>query len=270
MEDYFHVEAFSKVIDPIDWGNYPQKVSENTDRILGLMEKHEVRGTFFVLGWVAERNKALVQRIASQGHEIASHGYMHRKIDSMAPTVFRKDIRMSKDILENITGSPVIGFRAPTFSITEKTIWALEMLEEEGFRYDSSIFPIRHDRYGYPSFSRKIIPVRGNLVEIPLSTLRVFGNNFPVAGGGYLRLFPLSYNRAGIRWLNSGEKMPAVLYIHPWELDDKQPKVKVGIFTRFRHYYNLKKTEEKISALLAEFSWGRICDSIKEYLDGMG
>jgi len=262
VEDYFHAEAFAKHIDPKDWDNYPQRIEENSHKILFLLDRFGIKCTFFVLGCVAEKYRYLIKHFHNQGHEIACHGYYHRPLWNLNTSEFRLDVKRCKMLLEDIIGVPVIGYRAPTFSITEKTYWALDILAEEGFQYDSSIFPIRHDRYGFPSFHRYSKMVREGLMEIPLSTIRLFGFNMPFAGGGYLRIFPLYYNKICIRMLNIKENIPAVLYIHPWELDEEQPKLKIGFISGLRHYYNIGGMVGKLQILMNEFNWGRMCDHL--------
>jgi len=256
VEDYYMVSAFADRICFADWCRYESRVERNTHRILDLMDKHHVKGTFFVLGWVAEQSPALVREIQARGHEVASHGYNHRLVYDLTPEEFRADTRKSKDILEDITGYAVEGYRATSYSIVKRSLWALDILIEEGFRYDSSIFPVRHDRYGIPGakrFPHIIRQTAGEIVEFPPTTYPVLGRNIPVAGGGYLRLFPLSVTRRAIQRLNSLEKRAAIIYIHPWEIDPLQPRLSGTMLSQFRHYINLNRTFARLDALLSDF-----------------
>jgi polysaccharide deacetylase family protein (PEP-CTERM system associated) len=261
VEDYFHVNAFDGVVPRSRWESLESRVSRNTDRLLTLFDAHHVTATFFVLGWVAERFPVLVARIAAMGHEVASHGYAHRLIYDQTPEVFRDDVRRAKDLLESAISGRVDGFRAPSYSITARTLWALDVLIDEGYRYDASIFPIRHDRYGMPDAPRHphvLTRHRGSLVEAPASTVRVGGVNLPVAGGGYFRILPYAWTRWGIRRINRREGRPAIFYLHPWEIDPAQPRVEAGFVSRFRHYRNLDKTEARLSRLLRDFRFSTV------------
>ena len=258
VEDYFQVNAFEGSISRASWGSFEPRVERNTRRLLDLCAEHGVRGTFFTLGWVADRWPGLVREIRDAGHELATHGQDHRQVTTMTPEQFREDLRRSKRTIEDAAGVEVIGFRAPSYSIVRETMWAMDVLIEEGFHYDSSIFPIHHDRYGIPDFSRFPRPVRGEsgeLQELPISTIRVGRTNLPFVGGGYLRHFPLSFIRWGMRWLNERERRPAVVYIHPWELDPGQPVQPVGALTRLRHYRNLDLTEGRLARLFSEYTF---------------
>jgi polysaccharide deacetylase family protein (PEP-CTERM system associated) len=257
VEDYFQVSAFENVIARADWPRFESRVCRNTERLLAILG--ETRGTFFVLGWVVERYPALIRTIATAGHEIASHGFEHRLVYDQTPDTFRDDIRRAKAELEAVTGVEVCGYRAPSYSITEKSLWALDVLIEEGYRYDSSIFPIRHDRYGIPSSPRHPYVIRrpsGALLEIPASTTRLGPVNLPVAGGGYFRILPYAWTRWGIGRINELEQRPAVFYLHPWEIDPGQPRLRAGWVSRFRHYRNLHRTEERLRRLLQDFRFG--------------
>ncbi|HYG71597.1 MAG TPA: XrtA system polysaccharide deacetylase, partial [Actinomycetota bacterium] len=257
VEDYFHVEAFRHVIRPDDWGSMVQRVEPNTRRLMALLDDHGVHATFFVLGWVAERRPGLIRDIHSGGHEVAIHGYDHRPITIMTPAELREDLRRAKGIVEDITGDAVLGYRAPTYSVVEGTLWALDVMLEEGLRYDSSIFPIAHDRYGIPRADRHPwVERRGTseIAEFPISTVRLFGRNLPFVGGGYLRLLPMPYVRWGMRRVVAGEGRPVMLYVHPWELDPGQPVMPVGRFARVRHYHGLARVEDRLSELLRAFS----------------
>ncbi len=326
LEDYFQVHAFSRVIRYENWDKFECRIGRNTDRLLEILNEvadnskftiqnsksnhsithspnnsftQKVQGTFFVLGWIAERYPDLVRRIQKEGHEIACHGYAHRLVYAQSRDEFREDIKRAKSILEDITGSEVVGYRAPSYSITNKSKWALEVLVEEGFKYDSSIFPIRHDFYGLPEAPRFpfVVSLNGNdncefsvlnfelgtaspqhrnaaplnnslpyprinssgLIEFPLSTVKLFGGNFPVSGGGYFRLFPYSLIRRGLRSINEKERKPFIFYMHPWEIDPDQPRVNgVSPRSKFRHYVNLNKTESRLKRLLSDFQFSPV------------
>jgi polysaccharide deacetylase family protein (PEP-CTERM system associated) len=334
VEDYFQVHAFSRVIKYEDWDRFECRVERNTDRLLSILDsvlspQHSPKGTFFILGWLAERYPDLVRRIQKEGHEIACHGYAHRLVYTQSRDEFRQDVRRTKSILEDVTGQEIIGYRAPSYSITKKSEWAFEVLAEEGFKYDSSIFPIRHDFYGIPeaprfpfivSFNRNNncefsvlnfelnsfrpsplptrhpalspqssvleasnissphhrttaapfqgiphspLDTRHSLIEFPLSTVKLFGANFPISGGGYFRLFPYPLIRMGLKSINEKEGKPFIFYVHPWEFDPNQPRINgISARSRFRHYVNLDKTEEKFRRLLSEFTF----TSIREIL----
>lgn len=263
VEDYFHVAAFEGAVKRADWDHYPLRVGDNTRRILDLLDEYDTKATFFVLGWVAEKAPDLVGLIAAKGHEVACHGYGHERVYAIGPEAFREDLRRAKGLLQDITGQPVRGYRAPTYSITAQSLWALDILIEEGFTFDSSIFPIVHDNYGIPGaepFPHVIERPGGSISEFPLSTIPVgfLGHTMrlPIAGGGYLRLFPVGIIRNGFKRLNKLERQPGVLYFHPWELDPDQPRIKAGPRSRFRHYVNLHTTEHKIRNLLKELPFG--------------
>jgi len=264
VEDYFMVSAFSDVIPMHQWGNFESRIENNTLRVLDIIDKYSVNGTFFILGWVAERYPEIVKEIDRRGHEVACHSYCHRLVYNMTPEEFREDTRKAKAIIEGIIGKEISGYRAPSYSITENSIWALKILAEEGFEYDSSIFPIRHDRYGFPAYSRfPIMEETGTgwkILEIPLSTIKIFGENFPVGGGGYLRMYPLWFTQYAIRELNEKEYKSAIVYVHPWELDPDQPRLKSTKLSMFRHYINLGKTESRLDSLLGTFKFQSIRD----------
>ena len=253
VEDYFHVEAFSDIVDRKQWSQYPCRVEDNTRRILDLLESCGVKGTFFILGWVAERYPRLVGEIVSRGHEPACHSYWHRLIFNLQPEEFREDTLHAKTVIEQAAGAPVYGYRAPSFSIVARSIWALEILAESGFTYDSSIFPIHHDTYGIPAAPRapfRMDTPAGPIVEYPITTFRLLGEqNLPVGGGGYLRMLPFWYTRLGFRRLHA-EKIPLVVYIHPWEVDPDQPRLPGRWKSRLRHYTNLGKTGGRLRRLL--------------------
>ncbi|HSF17619.1 MAG TPA: XrtA system polysaccharide deacetylase [Vicinamibacteria bacterium] len=264
VEDYFHVHNFETTIDRSEWDSMPSRVVSSTRRILGLLRERQVRATFFVLGWVAERHPQLVQEITADGHELATHGYGHELIYRQSPAEFTEDVERSLRFLKLALGGsevPIQGYRAPAFSVTRQTLWALRILREHGFRYDSSIFPlVAHDRYGIRNASRFASQVEAGLWEFPVSTVRLAGRNWPVAGGGYFRLFPLWLTRSAIRHIN-GEGHPAVIYLHSWEFDPNQPAVRgAPALSRFRHYVNLRKTESRLRKLLEEFRFGAFQD----------
>jgi polysaccharide deacetylase family protein (PEP-CTERM system associated) len=256
VEDYFHVSVFDGLVARDRWARLESRVCDNTERLLRIFEDSRITATFFILGWVAERFPSLVARIADMGHEVASHGYAHRLVYDQTRSAFRDDVRRAKDLLESAAGCRVDGFRAPSYSVTPRTLWALDVLIEEGYRYDASIFPIRHDRYGIPLSPRHpyVLPREsGVLVEVPASTVRVGPLNLPVAGGGYFRILPYSWTRWGIARINEREHRPAIFYLHPWELDPLQPRLGAGLMGRFRHYRNLEKTETRLRQLLWDF-----------------
>lgn len=263
VEDYFQVQAFADAVSPRDWDGFESRVESNTDRVLNLMAERGLQGTFFVLGWEARRRPGMVRRIVGEGHELACHGYGHQLIYRIGRMAFREDVRRAKSLLEDISGKQVSGYRAPSYSITAKSLWALEILAEEGFRYDSSIVPARHDVYGLPGAPRFPYRIRceaGELTEFPPTTMRVgFGPlaaTLPVGGGGYLRLYPRALTRWGLEAINKREKQPFSVYIHPWELDPHQPRLSGSRRSRFRHYHNLHRTEHNLGHLLENFRFG--------------
>ena len=257
VEDYFQVAAFEKIIRPGDWAGYASRVERNTDIILDLLDAHGVKGTFFIVGWTAERYPDLVKEIATRGHEIGCHSYLHQKIYNLTPEEFRQDTKRAKYILEEITGRSITGYRAPTYSITKKSLWALDILEELGFKWDSSIFPVLHDNYGIPDAPRFEYKLpKHNLKEYPISTVLFFGRKVPVAGGGYFRIFPYWFTKAALSKINNQENKPFIFYLHPWEVDPDQPRVgDAGWKSRFRHYRNLDKTEGRLKCLLQDFQF---------------
>jgi polysaccharide deacetylase family protein (PEP-CTERM system associated) len=261
VEDYFHVSVFDGIVPRSEWERMESRVVANTERLLDIFDEYGVRSTFFVLGWVAERHPALVRLLAKRGHEVASHGYAHRLIYDQTPSAFREDVRRAKQLLEDVSGRPVAGYRAPSYSITPKSLWALDVLIEEGYEYDSSIFPIRHDRYGIPVSDRSPYVIKrksGLIIEVPGSTTEFGPLNLPVAGGGYFRILPYWWTRWGIARVNRTEARPAIFYLHPWEIDPGQPRLKAGTLSRFRHYRNLDQTEERLRALLRDFRFGTV------------
>ena len=261
VEDYFQVSAFDRVVDRASWDRFESRVCANTERLLALFEESGVRATFFVLGWIAERHPALLRRIAEHRHEIASHGYAHRLVYDLTPEEFREDIRRSKALLEDIGGAAVHGYRAPSYSITERSLWALDVLIEEGYSYDSSIFPIHHDRYGIPGAPRHVHVVErgaGSIIEAPGSTVQCAGLNLPIAGGGYFRLLPYWWTHWGIARLNRRERQPAIFYLHPWEIDPDQPRIAAPRIARLRHYANLGKTESRLRQIVSDFRFSTV------------
>ncbi|MBI5468418.1 MAG: DUF3473 domain-containing protein [Deltaproteobacteria bacterium] len=265
VEDYFHVSNFEDCIPRGEWDFMPLRVEESTRKTLEVLSVYGVRATFFVLGWVAERLSHLIREIRAAGHEVASHGHDHRLAFDMTPEEFRADIRRSKAAIEDAIGERVYGYRATSYSFLRKNLWCLKVLAEEGFLYDSSIFPVYHDRYGIPEWDRfpSMVSEGGyTICEVPPSTIRLFGHNIPMAGGGYLRLLPVWFLERGIRSINTAEGMPAVVYIHPWEFDAEQPRIRTPFLRGFRHYNNIRNTEKKISHLLKNFSFGPVCEAI--------
>jgi polysaccharide deacetylase family protein (PEP-CTERM system associated) len=268
VEDYFHAEAITGQIGRHNWDTMPSRVVENTNRVLDLLGEHDVRATFFVLGWVAEHFPHLVREIHSRGHEIACHSYWHRLIYELTSEEFREDTYRAKDVIESAVGIQIIGYRAPSFSVTKRSLWALEILGELGFQYDSSIFPIRHDLYGIPDHPRFLCQYgkdgRSNIMELPISTWRLTSFNFPFGGGGYLRILPLAYTRRAFRSVNEQEQQPVIVYFHPWEIDPEQPRLKVPLRSRFRHYTNLNAMRGRIGALLHSYEFVPLCELLSE------
>ena len=255
IEDWFQVENLKGVISCDEWDECELRVTQNTKKILGLLEKYQTKGTFFILGWVAEKCPSLVKQIDAEGHEVASHGYGHELIYKLTPEGFYNDLQRSMEILESITGKRVFGYRAPSFSVIPETEWAIDALKDAGFRYDSSIFPTSfHNRYGFNGVSRFPFEFPNGIVEIPLSTYRLWGTNFPLGGGAYFRVFPYFYFKALLKRLNNKGK-PITFYMHPWELDPDQPRMKVRFDYRLRHYTNLKKTGKRLEKLLSNFKF---------------
>ena len=261
VEDYFQVSAFDEVVSRDSWASRESRVVANTSRLLDLFAEARVHATFFILGWVAERFPALVKRIADGGHEVASHGYHHQLLYTLTPQEFREDIRAARRRIEDAAGRWVIGYRAPSYSVVRSTLWALDVLAEEGYQYDTSIFPIHHDRYGIPDAERHAhaVPLAsGTLIEFPASTVRVGRANLPIAGGGYFRLLPYQWTRWGFSRVNRDEQRPAIFYLHPWEVDPEQPRIPVGMFTRVRHYRGLEKTAGRLSRLMRDFKFDTV------------
>lgn len=270
VEDYFQVSALAPHIARADWECMPCRVERNMDCILELLDDSGAHATFFTLGWIAERYPQLVRSLVRAGHELASHGYGHRRATDQQPAEFLQDIRSAKALLEDIAGVEVKGYRAPSFSIGEENSWAFDCIGEAGYRYSSSVYPIRHDHYGTPDAPRFLHRVRGSLLEIPITTARVLQRNLPAGGGGYFRLFPYALSRALIRRVNLVDRQPAVFYFHPWELDPGQPRIHAaGSKTRFRHYLNLHRTKPRLRNLLRDFKWGRIDRVFPDFARGL-
>jgi polysaccharide deacetylase family protein (PEP-CTERM system associated) len=271
VEDYFHVSALSRVIARKDWDGMEFRAERSTDRLLTMFDGKGISATFFVLGWVAQRYPALIRRIHAAGHEVACHGLTHELVYRQTPEVFREETRTSKAMLEDIIGAPVIGYRAASYSITAQSLWALDILCELGFRYDSSIFPIAHDRYGIPGASTRPGPISApngqRIVEFPLSTRVVLGVRVPVAGGGYFRLLPYWFTRWALAGVNRHDAMPFVFYLHPWEIDPDQPRVRASLLSRFRHYNNLHKCEHRLRTLLEDFRFATMREVLRPHLE---
>lgn len=270
VEDYFHVAAFAGKISPGQWSSLEYRAEANTDRVLDLFARRGIKGTFFILGWVAERSPALVRRIASAGHEIACHGYSHQLVFRQPRDQFGRETRRAKACLEDALGAPIRGYRAASFSITEQSAWALDVVAEAGFEYDSSIAPMRHDIYGWPDGpqvpGRIATPGGASLVEFPVMLARWAGARVPIAGGGYFRILPYRLVRAGLRQINESQRQPFFFYLHPWELDPQQPRVKAGLKSRLRHYTGLNGCEARLQRLLGEFRFGAMEDVLREWL----
>ncbi len=261
VEDYYQVEAFSQVVCREDWPKWESRVERNTNLLLEMFARHNVKATFFILGYVAEMHPELVKQIANAGHEVACHSFHHRLIYQQTPEEFREDLRKSKQLLEEIIGAPVIGYRAPTYSITEKSLWALDILIEEGFKYDSSIFPTKHDRYGIPDaerFPHVLHRPAGEIIEFPPSTVQIGGTNIPISGGGYFRLLPYKLFKLGWQTLHRRESEPAIFFLHPWEVDPEQPIIPGTKLNIWRHRVNLNRTESRLNQLLKDFSFAPV------------
>jgi polysaccharide deacetylase family protein (PEP-CTERM system associated) len=268
VEDYFQVQAFADIITRDAWETLPRRVERNTGCLLDILAEAGAKATFFTLGWVAERHPALVRRIVTEGHELASHGYDHRLASEQTPEAFRADVERTKRLLEDVGGTAVRGYRAPTFSIGPKNRWAFDVLAEAGYAYSSSVYPVAHDLYGSPESPRAPFrEVPSGLIEIPLSTVRLFGRNFPCSGGGYFRLLPYAISSRAMRRVNRADGLPCIFYLHPWEIDPDQPRqAHVSWKSRFRHYTNLSRTEGRLKRLLREFPWGRMDEAFAREL----
>ena len=259
VEDYFQVSAFAPYIRRDEWDRRECRVERNVERILAMMSERQCKATFFTLGWVAERYPQLVRRIVDQGHELASHGYGHERASDLDRNAFAQDITRAKRLLEDIAGAPVQGYRAPSFSIGTQNLWAFDSLAQAGYRYSSSIYPIKHDHYGMPDSPRFAYRLACGLLEIPVTTLRMMSRNLPSSGGGYFRLLPYGLSRWMIRRINTVDREPAIFYFHPWEIDVDQPRVAgIDAKTRFRHYVNIPRMESRLQQLMGDFRWGRM------------
>jgi len=256
LEDYYQVSAFSKEAVVEQWDTFASRIEQNTEKLLSIFDEKGTRATFFTLGWVARKHPKMVREIAGRGHEIACHSNVHRSVFTMAREEFREDTLQAKQLLEDIAGVSVRGYRAPSFSIKRNSLWAYEVLAELGFSYDSSVFPIKHPNYGWPRAPRSPFAVRttsGTIVEFPMPALELAGARAPIGGGAYLRLLPYWYTRWGIQYMNRKEERPACVYLHPWELDSEQPRLRVGLSARMRHYFGLRGTESKFRRVLGDF-----------------
>lgn len=260
VEDWFQVGAFEGVIDRDDWGSLDRRVEANTDACLAMFDRAGVKATFFTLGWVAERHPALIRRIVDQGHELASHGWDHARVFTMTPAQFRDDLAKTRSCLEDISGTPVLGYRAPSFSIDRRTPWAHVVLAEAGYAYSSSVAPVVHDHYGWPEAPRfAFAPIEDSpLLELPVTTARLAGRTLAAGGGGFFRLLPYGFSRWAVRQVNR-ERQPAIIYFHPWEIDPDQPRVAgAPLRSRLRHYTNLSGMADKLATLISDFPWGRV------------
>lgn len=267
VEDYYHVSAFAKSINRKDWPDMQSRVEANTDLLIELFSEHNIKATFFVLGWVAERYPQIVRSIIESGHEVASHGYSHQLVYNQSIEEFTDETKRSKQILEDLAQKPVLGYRAASYSITKKSEWALDILHELGFKYDSSIFPVHHDRYGMPGtpqfpYIRKTLK-SAEIIEFPISSVKMLGYQLPIAGGGYFRLFPYFFSRFGLNKINKTNN-PFVFYLHPWEIDPEQPRIEASLFSKFRHYNNLKKCESRLRQLINDFNFTTVSEVLSE------
>ena len=267
VEDYFHVSAFADRVRPRDWEHFPSRVVANTQRLLKLLDRHSTHATFFVLGWVAERHPELVREIQHAGHEIGCHSYWHRLVYDLTPDEFRTDLVQARDVLQEITGQAVTLYRAPSFSITRESTWALDVLADEGFTIDSSIYPVYHDRYGFPEADpdpHNVLTLSGTITEFPGSALRFCGFRLPISGGGYFRLYPARFTHQCLSYFRRKNDRPFMFYLHPWEVDPDQPRMPGSWKSRFRHYQNLATTEQKLDWLLPQFKFGTMGQAIAE------
>lgn len=259
VEDYFQVSAFAPHIDRADWDTRECRVERNVHRILDMLDQHSTQATFFTLGWIAQRYPQLIKQIVDRGHELASHGYGHERASDLTEAAFLEDVRSAKAILEDLSGQEIRGYRAPSFSIGKSNLWAFDCLAHTGHRYSSSIYPIAHDHYGMPDSPRFVYEVRPGLLEVPITTLRAFGRNFPSSGGGYFRLLPYALSRWMLQRVNSTDRQSGIFYFHPWEIDTQQPRIPgIGAKTRFRHYVNIDRVEARLNQLLTDFRWSRM------------
>ena len=267
VEDYFHVAALADNFPVESWAHQDIRATKSTERLLDNLQRRNIKATFFVLGWLAERQPSLVRRIHSDGHEVASHGYSHQLVYNQTPEVFRQETESSKKLLEDIIGSEVSGYRAASYSITRKNLWALDILCEAGFSYDSSIFPVYHDRYGIPDTPttpyQLITPNGNSITEFPISTVDIRGYKLPIAGGGYFRIFPYALTRWGLKRANNQGNAPFVFYLHPWEIDPEQPRIKTTLLSRFRHYTNLSRCEARLNQLMDDFEFTTMANTLQ-------
>lgn len=259
VEDYFQVSAFAPHIARSEWGARQCRVERNIDSILEMLALHDTKATFFTLGWIAERYPLLVRQIVKEGHELASHGYGHERASDQGEEAFFADIQLAKIVLEDFTDTEIKGYRAPSFSIGTGNLWAFDCMVRAGYRYSSSIYPIRHDHYGMPGSPRFAYDVRPGLMEIPITTLRMVNRNFPSGGGGYFRLLPYALSRWMLNRVNGHDREPGIFYFHPWEIDTGQPRIAgISLKTRFRHYINIDRMEGRLNQMLRDFKWGRM------------
>ena len=259
VEDYFQVSAFAPYIRRDEWEQRECRVERNVQRILQLLAQKQIKATFFTLGWVAERYPQLVRDIVAGGHELASHGYGHERASDLSQAAFTQDVTRAKKLLEDLAGLPVLGYRAPSFSIGTGNLWAFDVLAQAGYQYSSSVYPIRHDHYGMPDSPRFAYRLASGLLEIPITTLRLGNRNLPSSGGGYFRLLPYALSRWMLRKVNQEDRESAIFYFHPWEIDPEQPRVAgIDLRTRFRHYVNIGRTERRLISLMDDFRWGRM------------
>ena len=268
VEDYFQVSAFADNIERSDWDTCESRVEANNAKLLELFDSFNYKATFFVLGWVAERYPQIVRAIHEKGHEVACHGYSHQLIYNQTPEVFKEETEKAKKILEDIIQKPVLGYRAASYSITQKSMWALDILADSGFVYDSSIFPVRHDRYGIPGAEDKphqlTTPSGQTLVEFPISTKSYFGYRLPVGGGGYFRIYPYAFSLMALKSINNSMDQPFIFYLHPWEIDPEQPRIESSWLSKFRHYNNLHKCEDRLTKLLTDFRFSTVKDVLSD------
>ncbi|MFA7554741.1 MAG: XrtA system polysaccharide deacetylase [Spongiibacteraceae bacterium] len=256
VEDYFQVSAFEHAIDPADWDSIACRVEANIDRLLQMFAEHNAKATFFTLGYIAQRYPQLIKRIVEQGHELASHGFMHKRATDQSQSEFQQDIGSAKKLLEDLTGQSVVGYRAPSFSFNEQNPWVYDALAAEGYQYSSSVYPVKHDHYGIPDAPRFKYKTDSGVDEIPLSTLPIMGKNIPISGGGFFRLYPYPLTRWAVKRFAATEAQPYIFYLHPWEVDPQQPRVDgISAKSRFRHYLNLSKVEGRLNNMLSDFEW---------------
>lgn len=270
VEEFFQVSAFKDVVSQEQWSSQPSRVVQSTEKLLSLFESQQIKATFFILGWVADKHPGLVRQINEAGHEIASHGYSHQLIYGQDQTTFRDETLRSKDILESIINKPVIGYRAASYSITKKSLWALDILADLGFKWDSSIFPVYHDNYGIPDTPSDPYTIRTlsgkSLVEFPITSAKKFGLSIPAAGGGYFRQFPYALFKHLFNSASNNNSNPRIFYLHPWEVDPDQPRFNsASWFSRYRHYTNLHRCEDRLKKLISDFNFSTLSSSLSDY-----